>query len=99
MGTDTIKQTEQGAHRITLTGRHTMEICGVRDVISFDEQVVVLETADGGLEILGENLHVRVLSLESGIVTLDGRVDSVTYTDTDGEKIHHNGLFSRLFHS
>ena len=98
MGTDTIKQNEQGAHKITLTGRHTMELSGVRDVISFDEQAVTLDTLVGGLEILGESLHIHVLNLESGIVTLDGRVDSVIYTDSDHEN-GNRGFFSKIFHS
>lgn len=99
MSAESIRQNEQkGTHKITLLGRREMEISGVLDVISFDEQTVTLSTTDGGIEILGDGLHIHVLSMETGLVTLDGRVDSITYYEVNREEQSENGgFFKKLF--
>ena len=85
-------------HRISLWNRERMEVLGVTDVISFDEQTVTLDTVCGKLAIEGAVLHIHVLNIEQGIVTMDGRVDSVTYYETETkEKDGTNGFFGRLF--
>ena len=47
------------AHRIDLLGRKNLEVRGVTDVISFDEQLVVLNTLCGNMEIEGESLQIK----------------------------------------
>ena len=78
-------------HQMSLKNRESMEVSGVTDVISFDEQSVILSTTCGNIEIGGASLHIHVLSM-------DGRIDSVTYyeqesSDTEGKR----GLFAKLF--
>ena len=86
------------AHRITMEGRESLEVRGVTDVVRFDEQVVALTTVCGGLTVEGSSLHIHVLSLEEGIVTMDGRIDSVVYEDTEeSEKNGRSGFFGKLF--
>lgn len=85
-------------HRLNAMGRSSLEIYGVTDVLSFDEQSVVLNTTCGEMEILGGSLHISVLNLEQGIVTMSGRVDSVSYLETEpNEKDAKQGFFSKLF--
>ena len=98
MATDAIGQ-NGSAHKLTLCGRQRMEIFGVRDVVRFDEQSVMLDTSAGGLEILGDGLHIHVLNLESGVVALDGRIDSVAYDEVEHEGGSKSGFFGKLFHS
>ncbi|MBQ8311098.1 MAG: sporulation protein YabP [Clostridia bacterium] len=99
MNTEATKDHKNMSHRITLNQRESMELNGVTDVISFDEQTVVLSTVCGDMAIEGSALHIHVLSIEQGIVTLDGRIDSVTYyeRETAGNGERH-GFFGRLFH-
>ena len=99
MSAEASKQNEQNAkHKMTLSERREMEILGVRDVISFDEQTVTLSTSAGGMEISGDGLHIHVLSMETGLVTLDGRVDSITYYELNHEEQSENGgFFKKLF--
>ena len=49
------KQT-QGAHKVTISGRHSGTISGVSDVLSFDVNEVVLETELGMLMVKGQEL-------------------------------------------
>ena len=44
-------------HKLTLTERKTLTLTGVTDVISFDENTVLLTTTLGRLEIQGESLR------------------------------------------
>ena len=86
------------AHRITMESRESMEVRGVTDVISFDEESVVLDTVCGGLSIEGSSLHIHVLSIEQGIVTMDGKIDSVSYYEQENtEKNGKGGFFRKLF--
>ena len=90
--------TEAVKHRLVLLDRKALELSGVRDVVSFDETNVVLETVCGMLAIEGQELHVQVLNTESGEVALEGSVSAVTYyRDEGGDKNGGNGIFSRLF--
>lgn len=85
-------------HRVSVLGRGSLEVFGVTDVMSFDEQTVTLATTCGTMEIVGASLHIHVLNVEEGTVTMSGRIDSITYFDTDSsEKEDKNGFFARLF--
>ncbi len=85
-------------HKMTMSGRKTCMLSGVKDVLSFDLHEVLLETEQGMLSIKGDDLHVSRLTLEKGEVDVDGRLDSFTYTDaapTGQQKAA--SLISRLF--
>ena len=84
-----------GSHQITIQSRERMEIKGVTDVLSFDEEEIVLDTTCGNMTIEGNALHVQVLNLEQGIVCIIGRIDSLSYQSTEvtNEK---GGFWGRL---
>lgn len=84
-------------HRITMTNRQVCTITGVKDVLSFDVREVSLETEQGMLEVKGDDLHVSRLSLDVGEVDLDGKVDSLTYSDVSGMNHKGESLFTKLF--
>ena len=81
-------------HSIILENRHNMTVAGVSDIDSFDEQTVVLFTDMGELTIKGFNLHINKLNIETGELTLEGEISSLTYTD---EQQRGSGFFGRLF--
>lgn len=84
-------------HKISLDARKYLEVGGVTDVVSFDEQAVILNTVCGGLAVDGMSLHIRVLNVEQGIVTMDGRIDSISYYDAEtNEKSAKRGFFGKL---
>ena len=58
----------QKAHRLQLDRRQAATVTGVRDVISFDEKEILLETEYGRMTVKGEGLHVKRLTLENGEV-------------------------------
>ncbi len=83
-------------HNISMHGREIAIITGVKDVLSFDAGEVLLDTEQGILMIRGQELHVSRLTLEKGEVDIDGRIDSLTYSDTGYGKSGESFL-GRLF--
>ncbi|HZK44261.1 MAG TPA: sporulation protein YabP [Syntrophomonadaceae bacterium] len=66
-------------HNINISNRSNMELTGVNQVNTFDEEVIVLETSLGYLYIIGQNLHITMLNLEEGKVALEGSINSIEY--------------------
>lgn len=84
-------------HKILLVNRERLELTGVRDVVSFDENQVVLDTDLGLLTIKGKELHVKRLTLEKGEADLDGTADSLVYSSNEAYRKAGESLFARLF--
>ena len=85
------------AHKLLLNNRRTGTVSGVTDVISFDIAEILLETEQGMLTIKGADLHVNRLTLEKGEVDIEGRIDSMGYSEvTDFHKAGAS-LLGRLF--
>lgn len=91
-------KTNLEAHRVIIEERGRMEVRGVTDVISFDDQAVLLKTLCGEMCVEGASLHINVLSLTDGVVTMDGRVDSIAYYDQQSsEQSQKRSFFGKLF--
>ena len=85
------------AHKLILSNRRTGTITGVSDVISFDITEVLLETDQGMLMIKGSDLHVNRLTLEKGEIDLEGKIDSLAYSDVTSYQKQGESLIGRLF--
>lgn len=94
---DELKKKDHIVHQLTLQARESLEVRGVVDVISFDEESVVLDTVCGTMEVEGKALHIHVLSIEQGIVTMEGRIDSISYYEISHEENGKRGLLGKLF--
>ncbi|WP_243112488.1 MULTISPECIES: sporulation protein YabP [Acutalibacteraceae] len=81
-------------HSLILEDRKTLTATGVSNVDSFDEQTVVAYTDLGELVIHGANLHIDKLNIDSGELTLNGEITSMTYSEN---RATTGGLFNRLF--
>ncbi len=84
------QKTEQ---RLLILDRKTMNITGVLDVVSFDEGGAVLKTSLGTLAVDGEGLHVVKLDLSNGNVAIDGKINGIFYSQSDGAKKQARRLF------
>ena len=77
--------------------RGTGNIAGICDVVSFDENAIVLDTDMGLLTIKGKDLHVSRLTLEKGEVDIEGTIDSCVYSSNEALRKSGESLFTRLF--
>lgn len=85
------KHTPAQPHQMILQDRKQLELTGVSDVDSFDENIIIAYTSLGELTVRGRGLHIRRLDLESGSLSLEGQVDTLTYSETA-----RSGFFGRL---
>ena len=66
-------------HALTLENRKSLSLTGVKEVTSFDEKQLALQTEGGPLIIDGNDLHVTTLLLEEGRVAISGQINALTY--------------------
>ena len=85
---------EAADHHVILEGRASLSVSGVEEVESFDENAIVMRTAQGTLGVRGEELHIEKLSRDGGDLRVEGMVDSLTYEDDGGVR---GGFLARLF--
>ncbi len=80
------KTTSISNQNIYLENREKLNISGVKDVLSFDDQMVILETELGLLTIKGENLRINKLSIDTLDVSIDGTISTLIYSEAGSEK-------------
>jgi sporulation protein YabP len=85
----------QGAkpHKVIMEERSKLSVTGVEDVERFDENEIMMLTAQGALVVRGEGLHIEKLSLDSGEVGVQGLITELCYEET----VVTGSLWSRLF--
>ena len=54
---------------------------GVAEVVSFDENTVVLQTSLGLLVVQGQQLQLKNLTLEGGQVAVEGSISALSYEE------------------
>ena len=93
-----LKKNNMAYQNIILENREKLNVTGVLDVFSFDDQMIIVQTELGLLSIKGENLKISKLSLDTSDFVVEGNVISLNYTNSDGSlnSKGHN-LFSKIF--
>ena len=81
---------------IILENREKLNITGVLDVLSFDDQIVILETELGLLTVKGENIRINKLSLDTSEVTLEGEISQLSYSEKDVVE-KSGGFLNKIF--
>ena len=71
---------------LVLENRGKLSISGVLDVLSFDDQVVIIETELGLLTIKGEDLRINKLSIDTSEVVVEGDIYSMNYSEKELDK-------------
>ena len=80
-------------HSLMLDSRSTLVITGAEEVNGFNEETVSVRTSEGTLIIKGSELHIDKLNLETGDVSVDGKINSMQYFGSDSRQ----SKLSRLF--
>lgn len=91
------KKTINTIQNIILENREKLNISGVLDVLSFDDQIIIVETELGLLTIKGENLKINKLNLDTSDVILDGYISNLSYSSSDSLKKNASGFIGKIF--
>lgn len=89
------KKVMKKAHNVIIESRKNITVTGVMDIDSFDEESVILFTELGELAIKGVNLHINKIDVNSGDLSMEGEIESLTYSESGPQKA--SGFFSKLF--
>ena len=81
---------------IVLENREKLNISGVKDVLSFDDQIIVVQTTLGLLTIKGENLRVNKLNIDTSDFSIDGNISSLAYSNSESFK-EHTSFLGKIF--
>ena len=87
---------EECKGNITLENRKKMILTGVEEVISFDDEKILLNTKLGALTIKGQNLKMNKLDVQNGDVMFNGEIYYIVYSGKEIKK-EKEGIFARLF--
>jgi sporulation protein YabP len=87
------KRVFKTAHNIIMESRKNLTVSGVMDVDSFDEESVIVFTEQGELTIRGHNLHINKIDVDAGDLSMEGEIDSLSYSEGQPQK---GGFFAKL---
>jgi len=79
-----------------LENRERLSITGIIDVLSFDDQIIIIETNLGLLTIKGENLKINKLSIDTSDFVVEGNIISLNYSNSGNVK-KNTSLLSKIF--
>ena len=77
-----------------LKSRKELSITGVKEILSFDDLSVNLQTDMGTLAVRGNNLKILYFNTENKEAGLTGKINSVYYLDDSSNR---EGFFKKLF--
>lgn len=80
---------------LILENREKLSVTGVNDVLSFDDQVVIIETELGLLTVKGENLKINKLNIDTSEVIVEGRIENLSYSEHQTKS--EGGIFGKIF--
>ncbi len=91
------KATKPRVQNLILENRAKLNISGVVDVESFNDECVVVDTELGMLVIKGIDLHISKLNIDNSELGIEGEIVSCEYSDRDGSRNKGGGFFARMF--
>ena len=91
----TFKDNSSTVQNLILENREKLTISGVIDVLSFDDQIVILETQLGMLTIKGDDLRINKFRIDTQHVTIQGNINTLTYSEKEEKK--NGSLLGKIF--
>lgn len=87
------KKSVKGPQNLLLENRRVLTATGVSNVDSFDEQTIIAYTDLGQLIIKGTKLQINKLNIDTGELTLNGEISSMSYSENQPT----GGFLTKLF--
>lgn len=81
---------------LVLESRKRLSLTGVIEVVSFNDEQIILNTVLGSLTIKGDGLKMNKLDVQNGEVMIVGTVNSCVYSGTETKR-DKESIFSKLF--
>lgn len=88
--------TEEKKDILTLENRKRLELTGVIEVISFNDEQIILNTNLGNLTIKGEELKMTKLDVQNGDIIITGKINAFIYSGVQSKQ-DNESIFKKLF--
>ncbi len=85
----------QAMHNVIMENRAKLTLTGVKDIHSFDDELVLVETEMGILTIKGMDLKMNKLNLDNSELSVEGKIIALVYSESEIEK--KGKMFSKIF--
>jgi sporulation protein YabP len=82
---------------ITLENRKKMTLDGVLEILSFNDEQILIITVLGDMDIRGEELKMTKLDVQNGDVVITGKISYVVYTSEEKRPKKQNSIISKIF--
>jgi len=84
-------------HKVTINERKSIILSGIKKLNSFDECEFFIDSIMGPLVIKGNNLELIKLDTFQGVLSIKGKVNSLSYLDDNKKNKTAENIMSRLF--
>lgn len=91
------KVSKPKVQNLVLENREKLNISGVIDVESFNDESVIVDTELGILVVKGIDLHINKLNIDNSELGIEGEIISCEYSERDGSRNKGGGFFARMF--
>lgn len=82
---------------LILENREKLNITGILDVLSFDDQIIIVETTLGLLTIKGEDLKINKLNIETSDLIIEGLINNLAYSGNSDSPKKSGNLLGKIF--
>lgn len=86
----------QFSHTMHIENRKKLDITGVNKVVTFNENLVVLQTSMGMLNIKGSSMRVNKLNVDNGDMSIEGEISSFIYSSKGTSTGKKGNLIEKL---
>jgi sporulation protein YabP len=90
------KKVEEKKSSMMLENRKRLSLSGVIEVISFNDEQIILNTSLGTLIIKGEELRMNKLDVQNGDIMITGTVNSCAYINKESKQ-DKESILAKLF--
>ncbi len=87
-----MEETVRNNQNVIVENRKRLTLTGVKDVLSFDDETVALDTVLGKLTVKGTGLHIANFDVSTGELIAEGKLYALIYSAEES-----GGFFSRVF--
>ena len=81
---------------IVIQKKEKTVVTGVEDILSFDDELVIVQTELGMLTLKGENLKMNKLNLDNNELIIEGKICAIAYSDNNQIE-RKQGFMTKLF--
>jgi len=74
-----------------------MTLDGVLEILSFNDEQILIITVLGDMDIRGEELKMTKLDVQNGDVVITGKISYVVYTSEEKRPKKQNSIISKIF--